>query len=509
MSIAGKRAGLGGSRSVLFMEYIRVVKEMRKKHGKPRYMVWENVPGAFSSNGGEDFRCVLEEIAGIAEDGVSVPGPPKGKWKPAGGIMGNGWSLAWRILDAQYWGVPQRRKRIYLVADFGGNTAGKILFKWKGLRRDTAEGRETWQGTTGDIAQGISTAVGADVYNKNLTGQVSSTIGASYGKVTGRTSSIVLVGTECYDISDRRRVVTKNKNLSPTLTSKMGSGGNNVPVVLEKHPQDCRADIAENGIVQTLTGRMGSGGGNVPLVMFVPKVYGICSAESNAMKSSNPDSGFYEAGTSRTIDCRGGNPSCNQGGMAIVDEMPVYAIQGNMVGRDDKNGPQGCGINDSVSFTLTSTDHHAVAHQIFSDKSGTLSARMCKGTGDPSGDECQNIVSVDYAVRRFTPLECGRLQGFPDGWTDGLAVEEPSKKETRFWQDAWAEWWALIGRDKGIKRPKDEKAVKRWLKNPVSDTALYKMWGNGIALPCALYVFEGIAEILKKAGAGVPTDKTQ
>lgn len=107
---------------------------------------------------------------------------------------------------------------------------------------------------------------------------------------------------------------------------------------------------------------------------------------------------------------------------------------------------------------------------------------MCKSTGGPSGDEYQNIVSTGYAVRRFTPLECGRLQGFPD---------------------AWAEWWALIGRDKGIKRPKDEKAVRRWLENPVSDTALYKMWGNGIALSCALYVFEGIAEALKETGADV------
>ena len=137
--------------------------------------------------------------------------------------------------------------------------------------------------------------------------------------------------------------------------------------------------------------------------------------------------------------------------------------------------------------------------EVFPDKSGTLSSKMCKGTGGPAGDECQNIISVDYAVRRLTPLECGRLQGFPDGWTDGLGAEEPGREETRFWQDVWAEWWALIGRDKGIKRPKDEKAVKRWLKNPVSDTALYKMWGNGIALPCALYVVEGITEALKRS----------
>ncbi len=399
MSVAGNRAGLSGSRSVLFMEYVRIVKEMREKHGKPRYMVWENVPGAFSSNGGRDFQCVLREIAGIEEEGIFIPGPSGGKWTPAGAVMGNGWSLAWRVLDAQYWGVPQRRKRIWLVADFDGNTAGEILFKRKGLRWDTAPRRKEREETSRKAAPGTGSPVR----------------------------------------------------------------------------------------------------GNGPLMEHKHTAYGICALESNSMKSANPHSGFYEAGTSRTIDCRGGNPCCNQGGMVVVGEEPVYAIQGNMIGRSDGNGPQGAGISDGISFTLTALDRHAVACQVFPDKSGTLSSKMCKGTGGPAGDECQNIISVDYAVRRLTPLECGRLQGFPDGWTDGLGAEEPGREETRFWQDVWAEWWALIGRDKGIKRPKDEKAVKRWLKKPVSDTALYKMWGNGIALPCALYVFEGITEALKRS----------
>ena len=127
MSIAGRRQGLKGERSVLFMDYIRI-------------MVWENVPGAFSSNKGEDFRCVLEEIAGIAEPGVSIPKPPKGKWKSAGGILGDGYSVAWRVLDAQYWGIPQRRKRIFLVADFGGESAGEILFKREGVPGEVGGG---------------------------------------------------------------------------------------------------------------------------------------------------------------------------------------------------------------------------------------------------------------------------------------------------------------------------------------------------------------------------------
>lgn len=274
----------------------------------------------------------------------------------------------------------------------------------------------------------------------------------------------------------------------------------------------------------------GTGGNNVPIIIKnMPKAYGICSMESNAMKSCNPGSGFYEAETSRTIDCRGGNPGCNQGGIVILDKSPVYAIQGNMIGRADKNGPNGKGVNKDVSFTLTELDRHAVAYVIGRDhvtvhgdvvqalttelssgsvaysignsQANSLSLDEKAGTLNCMHDQQAVMVpqdDVEYVVRRFTPLECGRLQGFPDDWTDGLGDEEPGKKEVQFWQDAWAEWWALAGREKGVKRPKDEKAVRRWLKNPVSDTALYKMWGNGIALPCAQYVFEGIKEILKR-----------
>lgn len=192
MSVAGGRAGLKGGRSVLFMEYVRVVKEMRRKHGKPRYMVWENVPGAFSSNGGRDFQCVLGEIAGVAEGRISIPEPPGGKWKPAGAVLGNGWSMAWRVLDAQYWGVPQRRKRIWLVADFDGSTAGEILFKRKGLRWDIAPRRKEREETSRKTAHGTGNPVGGD--------------------------------GEIY--------------------------------LIENHAQDCRTGIIENNIVPALVGRM-------------------------------------------------------------------------------------------------------------------------------------------------------------------------------------------------------------------------------------------------------------
>ena len=234
MSIAGKRAGLDGSRSNLFYEAIRIVKEMRcaTNGEKPRYIVWENVTGAFSSNKGDDFKSVLDEICKVKHQEMSIPKPTK--WEQAGSIMGDDFSIAWRVFDAQFWGVPQRRNRIYLVADFGGNTAPKILFEREGLSGNFTESREAWQRTAGDIKTGTHKTGTDDV--------------------------------ECYDISDRRRVADKSE-VSPTLTTKMGTGGNNVPIVLENHPQDSRVTIAEDGNVPTLTSRMGTGGGNVPLIL--------------------------------------------------------------------------------------------------------------------------------------------------------------------------------------------------------------------------------------------------
>ena len=163
LSVAGKRAGLEGERSGLFMEQIRIIKEMRKadeQRGRtdelirPRYMVWENVPGALSSNKGEDFRCVLEETARIVQADADIPGPPKNGWPYAGCIVGDGWSVAWRIHDAQFWGVPQRRKRIALVADFGGRSAPEILFVRKGLSRDTEPSFQKGEETSRDTSEG-------------------------------------------------------------------------------------------------------------------------------------------------------------------------------------------------------------------------------------------------------------------------------------------------------------------------------------------------------------------
>ena len=168
LSVAGKRAGLDGERSGLFMEQIRIIKEMREQYVRtcgsddmvrPRWMVWENVPGAFSSNKGEDFRVVLEETARVCDQNAVIPGPPGGRWTPSGAVMGDGWSIAWRVHDAQFWGVPQRRKRIALVADFGGASAPEILFERKGLSGDSEQSGTPGQGTADGAEGGADPAI--------------------------------------------------------------------------------------------------------------------------------------------------------------------------------------------------------------------------------------------------------------------------------------------------------------------------------------------------------------
>ena len=309
-----------------------------------------------------------------------------------------------------------------------------------------------------------------------------------------------------------------------TLTGQMGTGGNNVPIVLEaetvgfhitqdptsftekspclstgnpKTGQAC-VGVVELPVMLDMynqsvsdispTLRSATGGDTIPCAIL-PKCYGIGSQASNAMNSQNPYSGIYEADTSRTLGCHGGNPTRNQGGIIVVDG--AYCLQGNMIGREDKNGPQGSGVNKEVSFTLNTIDKHAVAFamQSYSEykessKSGCLRGRDFNGPQD---------IILEAVARRLMPLECSRLQGFPDDWTEGLADTDPSASEVAFWMKVWADWWALIGRVRGTKMPKDEKAVRRWLGSEPSESELYKMWGNGIALPCVLYVFEGIA----------------
>lgn len=230
LSIAGRRAGLAGERSGLFMEAVRIIKEMRKATNGmyPTFAVWENVPGAFSSNGGEDFRAVLEELARIEQPDASIPRPPGGRWSKAGAICGNGWSLAWRQLDAQYWGVPQRRKRIALVADFGGQRAAEILFERTSLSRNPDESIKTWEATPGHSQASPS---GCDrtsekvIYDArgNGDGKIAPTI---TGDHENRITDYTAIAIERKTFNEQSFSGYKESDKCSTLKAKAGNIGN-------------------------------------------------------------------------------------------------------------------------------------------------------------------------------------------------------------------------------------------------------------------------------------------
>ena len=490
MSVAGKRAGLDGSQSVLFYEAIRIIKEMRcKTDGRyPRYAVWENVPGAFSSNKGADFKAVLEAVVGIARPNAEVPVPENGRWPYADCYMGNGWSVAYRTVDAQFFGVPQRRRRIYLVADFAGGCAFEVLFERNGVSRDFTPRGAPWQGTARNAESGAG-ASGDSVTCLNDQGggfmsvsdDVAATLRAEehgHPPCVMQSSGFCSEHNLCGGNSAKSHSVSFEEEHSPTLQAGVVPG-----MAIEHHPMDSRIKISGDRNVQTLSSRMGTGGDNVPLTM---QAFGICSDKSNSMLSDNPNSGIYEAETSQTIDANGGNPGCNQGGIAVV------ALQGSMIGREEKNGPQGSGVNEDVSFSLTATDRHAVAYamttgsfsEVHENKAATLMARDYK--------DMQIVNQPQYAVRRLTPTECARLQGFPDYWCSNLDTENPTGEEISFWSEVWETHRKIIGVSE---KPKSRKQIIKWLENPYSDAAEYKMWGNGVALPCVCFVLTGIVSV--------------
>lgn len=471
MSIAGKRVGLDGAQSSLFYQAIRIVKEMRcKTNGKyPRFIVWENVTGAFSSNKGQDFQAVLTEIVRIKSPEIpTVPMPEKGKWPYADVLVGNGWSLAYRTFDAQYWGVPQRRKRIYLVADFAGACAGKILFESEGMSGDFAESRRPWEGTAGD-AETCSAAAGRRVsagFCPELSAKARG-IGFEEDKApTLRAGAIPAVVYENHGQDARYRGPL---DISPTVSQTYGASGNNQPFVIDM-PQLLKIrsrrtsnDSRESFIQENRSATLSC---NNDHTLFESKysgcqhqAYGISSDQSNAMLSDNPKAGIYEAVTSKTIDQAGGNPGCNQGGIAIVEkcDMTVYAMT-------------------TGEFT-----------QVEKEKSPTLAARDYK---DPV-----TVNQPAYSVRRLTPTECGRLQGFPDGWCRNLTTENPTAEDIAFWREVFETHRKITG---SAKRPKSDRQIIKWLQNPHTDSAEYKMWGNGVALPCVVFVLCGIAYFAEK-----------
>ena len=563
MSIAGKREGLDGNRSGLFYEAVRIVKEMRcATDGKyPRYIVWENVPGAFSSNKGEDFKAVLDEICRVKDSEADTPRPKK--WPNAGCVMADDYSVAWRVFDAQYWGVPQRRKRIYLVADFAGGCAGKILFESEGLSGYTPQGFRSWQGTAGTSPEGSGEAgtvclndQGGDRMDvsENVTGTLRAqdhghppvVMGAAgfctehstksrsigYEEETSPTLRAGTVPAAVYENHSQDTRYTGPINVAPTVMSTYGTGGNNQPFVVET-PKTLKIRCGCEGggkgaLIQD--NKSATLGCNNDQTLFVPTVYGICSKDSNAMKSSNPHSGIYEADTSRTLDGNGGNPSCNQGGMAVV------ALEGNGARPSHK----GCGYSEEdVSFTLNATEQHGVAYGIdratynmgqnarfgIAVEEEVEPTMVAKGPGavahpvyttsknsyhtEAEEDVANTLVATDYKdpptvseepyyiVRRLTPTECARLQGFPDWWCDDLGTDDPTDEEVAFWREVFETHRKVMGTST---KPKTDAQIIKWLKSPHADSAEYKLWGNGVALPCVHFVLAGIVYYSQSEG---------
>lgn len=370
LSVAGKGKGLDGKRSGLFYEQIRIVEEMRKAtNGEyPKYAMWENVPGAFSSNGGKDFREVIQAFAELTGANISVPMPRGGKWQSAGLCVGNGTSFGWRVVDAQFWGVPQRRRRIFLIADFRSECIKDILFINESLQRHSSESQGAREGAAANAEKSIRTAG----FQENAGGKT------NLGYVN---------------------------EISPTLLR-------NQPThifeqhLFENHSSDCRW-TGPLTVMPTATASYGMGGNNTPFI-----------TES------------------------------------------TYSLAGNTIGRKPENGGNGNGYQKDVSYTLTSTDNHGAVEVYRRQRSdlyekdtvfGTQTARQYKDNTD--------LIAENSIVRRMTPLECERAQGFPDNWTKYGINESGEQVE-------------------------------------ISDTQRYKMCGNSVVIPCVDYFMGNIAREL-------------
>ena len=529
LSVAGKRAGLDGERSGLFMEQLRVIKEMREhdrqngrtdEHIRPRYMVWENVPGAFSSNKAEDFRIVLEETAKVKDENAIIPKPPKNKWTTSGCIVGDGWSIAWRVCDAQFYGVPQRRRRIALVADFGGESASEILFIRKSLSRDSEQSESQRKDTTTDASRGIGAddrepillesnqnhatiqtngicttlpasmgmgggyvpmitdVIAVDIYNTTLTGNKVCSLTQGYTS-TGTCPKVLqtVVAGFCPEPGAKAQGIGYEEGKSPTLRS----GNGYVPALVhpiysvENHPADSRVDIDESGKVQTLTSRMGTGGGNVPMVMALDRSaynqgknakFNIGADENGVVIATNyldvemeVEVRKYPVDCERLCNClREHKAALNLNNKDIAEALDVPLTKVEHWFRNDKY----FAIPDpDVWFDLKmllgiSTDEFDKSIMTFETKGGKYDMKNRIHTGNKaptlarsSGNDLYMLPKeTKYIVRRLTPLECERLQGFPDGWTD------------------IGEWTDSKGKV-----------------HKTSDSARYKALGNSIALP--------------------------
>lgn len=481
MSIAGKRAGLKHAdmgddettRSGLFLEAIRIIKEMREATNGvyPRYAIWENVPGAFSSNRGEDFRTVLEEFIRVKEKDVVMPSVPAAGWPYADCYSGNGWSLAYRVFDAQYWGVPQRRRRIYLVADFRGGRAGEILFKREGLRGHTAQSGTQGQETARCAKNSVGTAIGGvDRYNQSFLSGLAQTLRASGG---GDCTPTVLapVAVYCHQGNGIK-------------ADDRAFGGNNVLGVI----------VFEPGAATRVGGH----------------VYENIAGTLRAIPGDNQQVVVYDArgnGDGETVPTITGdhNNRVTDYTALCCETIPIHDQATRFSGKrgqkqDGKGNGLGVGQTGDPMNTLTVADRHAVCYTMQEPIAAAIGCRNLRETGNiygtlqakPNGGQSLNYsgaVRVNYIVRRLTPTECARLQGFPDKWGHPDKKEDFTEEEYKFWLEVRNTYAKINGKSE---KEYTKAQMLTWYSKLHTDSAEYKMWGNGIALPNALYVMQGI-----------------
>jgi len=455
LSVAGKREGLDGKQSSLFYEAIRIIKEMRcATDGKyPRYAIFENVPGLFSSNSGRDYKAVLEAFTES-----EVPMPASGKWANAGMVRSDRIDLAWCVYDAQHFGLAQRRKRCFVVADFGGTSAGEILFKPKSLYGHFAPSGEARQETPSAVGNGFALAEQTIVVEiLNDQGGASLNVEKDDHAPTLRHSTHGNLPIVCLENAAQPRAVTMR------LREGCEGGGKGALLQIEKSgtlatsndqylfcvaTAQPNAEICEN-LCPTIAGAAGTSGNNKPYVAYGFDLQQITSKTNRStLKDIQPSL------------CSAGNPHVIH--PQTAERPTAYCLQGNMIGRDDRHGPAGGGINEEISYTLNGTDHHAVVAHTFGNNSlGGWNEKPAtiKASGGCNGGGSENLVVKPpyppFIVRRLTPVECERLMGFPDGWT-------------------------ALGHDG----------------QPISDNKRYQMLGNSIAVPCVAYIMQGIMEQL-------------
>lgn len=441
LSIAGRRAGLAGGRSGLFVEAVRIIKEMRKATNGmyPTFAIWENVPGAFSSNGGEDFRVVLEELARVEQPDAIVPRPPRGgRWSKAGAIAGAGWSLAWRQLDAQHWGVPQRRKRIALVVDFAGGRAGEILFERESLPGHPDQSIPTWKEaarTAGNRPAGNDRVVaewgGRNAYTLKIRGGCA---GGGKGALvqTEKTGTLSTLQDQTlfqpvpilndqgggrmdvsYDVVGTLRANAKGHDpivfdALPFDTTQLTSpqNGSNPHWGDPCHPLAASAHTP-SAVVKVFDAR-GNGDGQI-----VPTITGDHESRITDYTAIAVDlyNGAVTGDTATSITCRS---IASHSGPQVMESYGIW------------NGQAHSSVTKEKSGTLD-TMHDAQAVAI---------------------EHMELPKKIAWIVRRLTPTECERLQGYPDGWTD------------------IGEWTDTKGK-----------------KHKAADSPRYKALGNSIALP--------------------------